>query len=235
MPNTTPISNQLNLNLAGVLDDGITSTGDNGIDANTDGAIFSASKRNQYLAEAYRWLVDEIVARVGMDEAAMLLPGLVITQTFTWSNTGTVINKDYMYPVAVLNGAGTQVFNPRPTRAYLAVDTDPNLDAAYTMDAKTGAGGIFIFGYQRSAGVLNFLNSTTASLFYFGAPRVDSTTGSNVAVNTTPDVQIDPRWYDACTMYAAFRAAQDKGEQEWNTKGQVWLNAAVSKLPQTGK
>ena len=58
MADTTPISNQINVDLSSRVDDAVTGA-DNGIAAVKDGAVFSALLRNQYVAQACRAMAVE--------------------------------------------------------------------------------------------------------------------------------------------------------------------------------
>lgn len=226
MADNTPRHNQNQVNLALLLDDATTGA-DNGIAASTDGMWATAVKKNYYLHEAYRWIADTIIAKFGIASGSDLLQGLISTQSITFSSSGVNLNKDYLYPVRLYKSATTDSFY-LSKRASLDDDFMPWITNFYTLEAGK------LYAYQRTAGTLSALNGGTGTLYYIKAERLDSN-GADVASNTTPDITLDRRWHDACVLYAASRAALDKGiidnDPAWQDKANRFFVAAQEKLP----
>lgn len=226
MADNVPVSNQLNINLSIILDDAVSGGADNGATAAIDGSVFSATKRNFYISQGCR---DFIVAteQKHKDDADAILQGAVQTQSITLSSSGTTLNKDYMYPVKLM--VSTQEFNYFNDKGDLDQDIDPYLDAAYTIYAGK------LYGYQRITGTFTLLNSGSSTFYYIGAPRVNTSDGTDKAVNTTPDIVFDPRCYDSILLFSAARACNDKSiidsDPTWKEKGGVFFAQAMAKLP----
>lgn len=221
MADNVIIHNKLTVRVRNVVEDIVTG-GDNGIIAATDGKIFSASIVNQRLLEAYAWIVNELVAKLGVPAASLVLSDSIVQQlNFSIASAGTSVNKDYLFPVRLLQSA--TVFGLK-IKSQLDADLDPYLDNGYAID------GGKIYVYQRVAGTLTLLNTGTATLHYLKADRIDPTTGAEVAVNTTPDITLNSRWHEACIFYAAYRLCADKGVAEWADKAKVFHEQALSYL-----
>ena len=223
MADTTPISNVLNLNLAIRMNDAIAPSGDNGTDADTDGKIMLDTSRNKYIINASRWLVDKIVGKVGVEKAIPLLQGCVTSQSMTLSSTGVTLNKDYMYPVRLLQSS-TIEFEYVDAIADAVIDLFPYKDYVYTIS------GGKLYAWIRTSGTLTLQNSGSATFYYIGAPRVNSSTGADVAINTAPDLGFDQKFLNAITAYAEFLACSDKGTTYWLNKGQLALTEANNHL-----
>ena len=224
MADSVPISNKINLNLAIRLDDGITPTGDNGVDAATDGKIFYDTTRNKYVIQACRWLIDSLVKLLGIEVATPLLQGTLTSQSITFSATGTAVNKDFLYPSRLLQSTTIQ-FYYITSRADAVIDVAPYQDYVYTIDNGK------LYGWIRTSGTLTLQSSGTATFYYIGSPRVDTSTGADVAVNTAPDIALDTRFHDAITAYAQYLGCSDKSTSYWLNKAKLAFDEAVSYLP----
>ena len=218
--------NQLSVNLSLVLDDAVSGA-DNGIAAASDGMWATAVKRNAYLNEAFRWIACAMIDKYGVSAGADYVQGLIATQTPTFSASGTSVNKDYLYPLRLFKtGTGDSFYLSK--RASLDDDFMPWITNFYVVEAGK------IYAYTRTSGTLAALGSGTGTFYYIKADRVD-TNGADVASNTTPDITLNRRWYDACVLYAASRAAFDKSvidnDPAWSDKANRFYVGAMEKLP----
>lgn len=219
MANNTPTSNQLNINLGKLLNDSPTVGGDDGVTASTDGSIVTASQRNSKLIEGFTWVINQIVQLIGMDKARLLLGNSVTTQSITFAVSVVASNKDYLYPVALLDSNNNE-FNLHPLK-NLKQDLDPFLDAGYAIE------GGFIYPYKRTSGTLALVTTGTGLLYYLKADRKVVSTGADVAVNTAPDTTMDYKFLNAAMYYAASRLASEKGSAEWEIKASKALAEAL--------
>lgn len=224
--------NQNAVNLAILLDDPTTGA-DNGIKAAADGKWLSGARKNYYLHEAYRWVGDELVRRLGIERASGLSTGLIKRQAITFASAGVAVNKDYLYSVRLVKSNMPQFV--LGFKADFDLDIDRRIERAYSIEADGSSPQVYsLFAYERSSGTLSLLNSGTGTLYYLKAERIDSN-GADVVPNTTPDITIDRRWHDVCVLYAAGRACWDKSimdnSPEWELKGNKFKAQAMDMLP----
>jgi len=228
MPDTTPVANQININLSLLLEDAVYDA-DNGLAAALDGVIYTGVKRNKYVAEAERELVLTLTNRLGYEKATEALQGAMVSTTITTSSSGASVPKNFICPskLTFSNIDAQYVL----TKSKLDQDLDPYLNYGYTI-----SGGKIYF-YKRVAGVMTISDAESATFLYFGVQRTDSTTGSDVSVNTAPDIAIDARWNDFLTLYAAARASFDSvsaiadPDPTMVEKGNRFMAMAMEKLP----
>ena len=225
MADTTPIANQLSLDLARRLNDGIASTGDNGVDAATDGKIMFDDFRNKYVIVACRWVIDQLVLRLGIEAATPLLQGALTSQSITFSASGVSLNKDYLYPSRLLQST-TSTFKYITSRTDAVIDANPMDTKVYTVDNGK------LYAWIRTAGVLTIQSSGTGTFYYIGSPRVNTSSGADVAVNTAPDIALDPKYFQAIVSYAQFLACMDKNTTFWLERAKTAFEEAKSYLPQ---
>lgn len=227
MADTTPVSNNLVIRLANMLDDALLIGGDNGITASTDGLVFTATVKNQRLNEGYRWLCNELLARLSKDDVYRRAQGLIATQAITFASAGVTVNMDYISLFRLVDSAGV----PYQFGSKADFDSDKQffINNAYSVESGK------IYAYTRTAGVLTLLDAGTATFYYFKADRIVPTTGVDVDVNTAPDTTLDQQWLDPVMLYAAWRLAKDKSSAEWIDKAAQFLEQAYSKLPGGGK
>ena len=230
MADTTPVQNLNSVNLSLLLDDAVTG-GDNGIAAAADGEPFTATKRNAYLHQAYRWLVQKLVESFGITRASDLLPGFVATQDVTFSASGVTLNKNYMFPLRLYKASAGGGFMLSKRSSLTDDDFSPFISNFYVIEAGK------LYAYQRTSGTLAILAAGTGTLFYLKADRKDVTTGAEVASNTAPDTTVDGWAIDASVYYAAGAACLDKSiidnDPEWASKGNRFMAMAMEKLPKT--
>ena len=110
-------------------------------------------------------------------------------------------------------------------RLDLEADVDAYLTNAYTVESGS------VFAYSRSNGVMTLNDSGQGTLYYLKADRVDSSTGIDLVQNTGTDTTLDLRWMDWILRYAAKRACEDKGSDEYLAKANVFKNQVNSVLP----
>ena len=201
MPDVNPKDNQNNISLSLKLEDPVYDA-DNGIAAALDGKIYTSVKRNHYLIEAYRWIANAITEKFGVEMAAEKLSGLVATQSFTMSSSGTTINQDVLHPFRVTTSGSIIYF--RDKKAALDFDVKKFALRGFAIE------GDKVYVYLRTAGTLTLQNSGTATLYYIKSDRIDYSSGSEVAVNTAPDITLNAWANDACTYYAAGVAILDQ-------------------------
>lgn len=223
MANVTPISNALNVAIATHLGDPPTTGATDGETASSDGVDFSATHRNLILQKAYNELAVRLIALYGVQGASAMCEGIRAQQSITFASGGTSINKDYIMQIALLKSDFNE-FNLRDLND-LRQDLDPYLDAGYAIE------GGKIYAFQRSAGVLSQLTSGTGTLYYIKSDRLDTSTGSALAVNSTSDTSIDATWHNFLIEYSAYRLAEAKSSGEWQEKAVVYKASADLILP----
>ncbi len=227
MADTTPISNQLNINLSIRMDDAVSGGADNGATAALDGAVMSSARRNYYINSGCRNLVRSIVENIGQLNSYDILQGAIKTQSITFSSSGTTLNKDFMYPARLVSSSANYTLAGRPE---LTIDFNPMITNGYAIDAGK------IYGYTRdSNGLFAILSSGTATFYYYSAQRVDTSTGAETAVNTAPDIAVDSRWWDVILLFAQAEACNDKSiienEPSWAEQGGKFFAQAMSRIP----
>jgi hypothetical protein len=220
--NNTPIINKMTIELRILLDD-IVSGSDDGVKAETNGKDFTASKINQYLLESMKELVKRLVNTYDIDMTADLAPGLIKTQTITLSLSGTDVNKDFMYATGLLVNSDSFKLE---SRIKFQQDSEPIIIRGYAIDAGK------LYAYVRedvgtpAVYTLNLQESGTATLYYLKADRVNTSTGKDLDINSGTDTTLDMRWRNWVLRYAAQRACEDKGSEEWLVKSQIFKKSA---------
>lgn len=224
MADTTPLINQINVDLSLRLNDP-TSGADNGIKAATNGGTWSAAQRNHYCNNACRAIVHELVNRFG-EERAGEIAQCMKTQSITFSSSGVSLNKDYLSPVRLVKSSGSPFVKRK--KSDLDIAYDKIVSRAYAIE------GGKLYAYERSSGTLSILNSGTGTFYYIFAERKDSN-GADVAVNTAPDIILEQGYHEAITTYACGLALYDKGvearDQGLQGNGTNYMKLAFSMLP----
>lgn len=227
MADTTPLTNQLNVNISRRLNDATTGA-DNGIKASADGTQFTAALRNQYINTALRWVVSELIRRGGVAWAYQRAKGAKTTQSVTFAANGTAINPDFIAAFKLIDSLKA-VYDEYESKADLDTTLDPFLTNGFVID-----NGLLLFAYNTVSGPLAQVTSGTGTLYYLRADRKTST-GVDVLVNTAPDTTIEQYYFDAVEDYALGLALYDKGlrqkDQEMLTNAQTYFDLAMKKLP----
>ena len=225
MADNVPKKNNLVVRVRNIVGDIVTG-GDNGVIAATDGKVFSAAAVNARLNEAFAWIVNQLVQRVGVEAAKIMLSDSIVQQAFTISSSGTQVQYDYLYQVRLIYATNVYAYR---TKNDLDADFDPYLDYGFAID------GGKIYVYKRTTGTLTILSSGSAALFYLKSDGIDPSTGSDLAPNTTPDITLNVRWYEPCLLYAAWRLCADKGDASWLDMAKDFKAQAESFLPQVSQ
>lgn len=225
MTNNTPISNSLNIRISHILEDILTVGGDDGVTAATNGNAFTAKMRNEKLTEACGYLGQALFAAFGAYGAIKACEGLMATQSVTFYSSGVALNKDFIAPVRLVKSDGS-VYK-------YGLKNEWDADDQFFLNNTYAIEGNKIYAYERSAGTLTLLNSGTGTFYYVKHDRMDTSTGTTVVVNTTPDTTINAQWHEFLIAYAAARLAQDKGAGEWTEKVQTLMSQAMALIPKS--
>lgn len=165
MADTTPIANQINVDVSRRIDDAVAHTGDdNGQAAARDGIIVSAVLRNQYVNQAARAIATELISRFGAEGAAELADGVTSKFVFTMSSIGVQRPSDFLKAFRLTNAVGTNFVYGN--KADWDNDYHPAVKNAYAIE------GGRIYVYIRTADVLTLQSSGTATLYYVKAERI---------------------------------------------------------------
>ena len=221
-----PIHNRNTIELANLLDDPLSGA-DEDIKVNNGGKIFSSTKLNEYLCRSYRWLVDEIIARFGVEGAADQVQELIATHGSTMSSGSKAANKDYIRAISLHGSSSLQKYDFITPSEWHKIETDLKVQAVRVFTVLGGN----ILASQRTNGAMANSGSLGFKMYYMKADRVDATSGAFVAVKTAPDTVLSPRWLNACVHYAAYLACIDKGTTEWLDKAKVFQQSAFADLP----
>lgn len=226
MADTTPLINQINVNMAIRMDDAVTG-GDNGIKAAADGLHVTSEKRNYYTNNALLWLARQLIARYGPTGVGVVCQGLIGSATVTLGSTGVAIPKNFLAPIHLLKSG--VVYKPL-SKADIESDQFYQYNTVYAIEGNT------LYAYVRTNGTLGTATGT-GTLYYVKQDRKDATTGAEAGANTAPDTTVDASYHEALTAYACALACFDKsmlGDDEaerWQTKGNKFMAEALSLLP----
>lgn len=226
MANNCPIHNQNIVSLSNEIQDPVTlATVISG--SNEDGVKFSKTFREQVMAEAYQWAVEEVLRKVpDKTRAQLLLSGAITTGSLSQVTAGIAVKKDYLETLKVVRSTAST-----PPYEYILPSQKAEADMDNLPDAKrvyTIIGGT-LYSYTRTNGVLTADNSITLTHYYFKRERISATDGTLGTINATVnsvDVMLDSRWHPACIQMAAFFALSRLGDGDSKALAQGFFDRA---------
>lgn len=183
--------------------------------AATDGVKVSSDLRTDYLNRANRFIENQVILLdKSLGLAAQCLPGLLKTQSFTWTSAGTSLSSDYVQWLSSEHVSGTthtKLLFRDPSRKV-------ELDSSYNPFDKnvfTILGGK-IYGYLNGS----ILTSGSGVLYYLASDQRASS-------GDTSDIAIDEMWWDLIVDLAASFFNSDTGNLDKGNAERVSMVMSV--------
>ena len=188
----SPLFDALHVKLARKLFDPVAT-------ASTDGAKVSSLLRTDYLNRANRFIQTTLLL---VDKSGKLigqyLPGLVKTQTITWSSSGFTLPTDYTHWISCehIPADHVKLLFRDPSRKI-------ELDSGFNINDQN----IFTIFGGKTYGYYNgsVLSGGTGTLYYLSSDQRSS-------AGDSADISIDSMWYDCLVDLAASFHFSDRGE-----------------------
>ena len=169
--------------------------------AASDGTEVSSALRNDYLNRANREIQLLVLTLSGgdwtkrRDKVARFIPGLMKTQSITWSTGSATLASDYSYWLE-LRDSGPGMMTYHPSKAELDSAVNPNIPDAFTIL------GTSIYGYASGSAIGD---GATGTLYYVQ-------TDARASAGDAADISIDAIWHSTLVSIAAGFYKEEKGE-----------------------